>query len=312
MTNNNKDESSILTFLYYKLFVIKNILLNPDNFFIMFDAYVKKSSLNKDELQEIRSYQNKTDTELNKLLKENLISFTSGKISKLIEDPRIIKYSYQHQKNSFIENISRYLKQYGTKIPLHPEEDAELFGGNRTRITFVETLLALEEEGLLSVLRLEVGASLPHERTDLDFNYATAIYSPNNEPTSFITYNVPIATIQLTQKLIDLIEPNLAYIPPVLFFKGSQITVSEGLQDSLCRVLFRNKRSMMKDWSWDEVLDKQVGTEGTYDTTKDWRKVYDPGREINTKIAIETGIPDLLIIKKRTVRINPKYLPLQK
>lgn len=306
--NNAEKEYNIQTFFTRSLIAVKGLLLNPEMFFKTFDNYINMYPLDDEQIKEIGSYRSKSEKELKKLLKKQISRFVAGDIAKLVDDPRLVMYAYQHQKSSFIEGIPDYLKQYGTKIPLHPEKDATLFGGDSSRITFIETLLALEHEGLIQVLRLELGLSEPHKRTMPTYNTATSLFATAQE-SSFVEYPVPVTTIQLTKKLIDLIEPNLAYMSPKLHFKGGQITISEGLQDSLCRVIFRNKKNMIKKWNWDEVLDKQIGMEKIYDAKKDWRKVYDPGRAINRNVAVETGVKDLLIVTKRTIRVNPKYLP---
>lgn len=61
----------------------------------------------------------------------------------------------------------------------------------------------------------------------------------------------------------------------------------------------------MKEWTWDEMLEKWGGN---YEDKDNWRKVYNAGREVNIKVASETAIKDLLLVKKLTVAINPKYL----
>ena len=62
---------------------------------------------------------------------------------------------------------------------------------------------------------------------------------------------------------------------------------------------------MNREWSWDELLDKWGGG---YEEKNQWRIVYNAGREVNKKVAIETGVKDLFIVKKQTIKLNPKYL----
>ena len=70
-----------------------------------------------------------------------------------------------------------------------------------------------------------------------------------------------------------------------------------------------DEKAMEKEWSWDEVLEKWGGN---YEKKENWRKVYNAGSEVNKKVAIETGIKDLFIVRKKTIFVNPKYLPLPK
>ena len=76
-------------------------------------------------------------------------------------------------------------------------------------------------------------------------------------------------------------------------------------QSELCKVIFENKTSVNREWSWDELL---VKWGGGYEDTDKWRVVYNAGREVNKKVAIETGVKDLFIVKKQTIKLNPKYL----
>ena len=89
-------------------------------------------------------------------------------------------------------------------------------------------------------------------------------------------------------------------------FRDKSIPIPQNTdQESLCRVVFADKNNVTQVWSWDEMLEKWGGN---YESKDAWRKVYNAGREVNKKIAIETGVKDLLIVKKHTVTLNPKYL----
>lgn len=89
-------------------------------------------------------------------------------------------------------------------------------------------------------------------------------------------------------------------------FSGKTVPIPTNTnQSELCKVIFENKTSVNREWSWDELLDKWGGG---YDDMDQWRIVYNAGREVNKKVAIETGVKDLLIVKKQTIKLNPKYL----
>lgn len=304
----NDNQLELLTFFVDKLLIAKCLILEEDNFFTLFDSFIKKYDLNENQIREIRLLEKKSKKELTELLKKDLKTFMSGAYAQSVTNPALIKYSYQYQKNNFIDHIGEYLKRYGIKVPLHPEKDTALFGEDTSRITFVETLLALELEGLLIVLNLQLGTSKPHEVTTVPISPVTSLPGVNTPQSSFTTHQVPIATIQITRKLITLIEPHLSYISHKLSFKGKEIFIPDGFQNSICLVLLKNIKTMKKEWSWMDVLDQQIGTEGNY-KDDDWRKVYGAGLEINKKVAIETGIKDLLDVNKKTIRVTPKYLP---
>ncbi|MCL5432348.1 MAG: hypothetical protein M1484_04660 [Patescibacteria group bacterium] len=305
---NNDDQIKQLAFFFDKLLIAKCLILEEDNFFTLFDTFIEKYNLDESQVNEIRMLEKKDKKELSKLLERDLKAFRSGAYAKLVTNPALIRYSYQHQKNIFIDHIGEYLKRYGMKVPLHPEKDTQLFGEDTDRITFVETLLALELEGLIEVLSLRLGTSKPHEVTTFPLSPVTSLLGRDAHQNAFTTHKVPIVTIQITKRLIALIEPHLSYISHKLSFKGKEVFIPDGFQDSICRTLLKSTKSMKKEWSWMDVLDQREGTEGTY-KDDDWRKVYGAGLEINKKVAIETGIKDLLDVNKKTIRVTPKYLP---
>jgi len=305
MTMKINEEYKIQTAFRSKLAVLKHLLLDQEESSYILDHYADKDALSNEQLQDIQSLVNRNKDELTRLLIKNINDFISGKYLKEVKNPELIKYSFEYQRNNFINKIADYIKQYGLKIPLHFEDDASLFGENIARITFIETLIALEFEGLIAIISLREGMSKPHEDTSgrADFWSLQTGYSKN----SFTAFPVPIANIQLTKKLIGLIEPHLSYQAHKIHFKGKEIFIADGFQDSLCRVLMKNIKMMKKEWSWDEVLDERKGKEDY--GANGWRKVYGAGREVNKKVAMETGIKDLLIVRKNTIFVNPKYLP---
>jgi len=302
---NNDDQIKQLAFFFDKLLIAKCLILEEDNFFTLFDSFIEKYNLDESQISEIRMLEKKDKKELSKLLEKDLKTFISGAYAKSITNSALIRYSYQYQKNTFIDHIGEYLKRYGMKVPLHPEKDTQLFGEDTDRITFVETLLALEQEGLIEVLSLRLGTSKPHEATTATISPVTLLPGSSNHQNAFITHKVPIVTIQITRKLISLIEPHLSYISHKLSFKGKDIFIPGGDQDDLCQILFKNKASLKRVWSWDEITEKWGGNLND----DNWRKVYNAGREINKKVAIETGIKNLLDVNKKTVNVNPKFLP---
>ena len=304
MTMKIDEEYKTYTAFVTKLAVIKQLLLNQEEPSYILERYTQKHLLSEEQFQGIQSLVNKDKNELIRLLDKSIKDFMAGRHLDKITNPELIKYAYKYQKDNFINKIADYIKQYGLKIPLHFEEDASLFGENTTRITFIETLIALESEGFISIVSLREGVSKPHEIITADAGVWALTKDENRS--GFTVYPVPIATIQLTGKLISLIEPRLSYTPHKLSFKGKVIFIPEGDQDTLCRVILRNKNAMKREWSWDEVLEKSG--ERNIDTSM-WRRVYNAGREINKKVAIETTIKDLLDVRKQTISVNTKYLP---
>lgn len=84
----------------------------------------------------------------------------------------------------------------------------------------------------------------------------------------------------------------------------------DSFRSNLIELLFKSKTSQLKEWSWDEVIAKVEGiAEDDNKTLASNRKKFYPACDGLAKaIASKTGINDLLIFSKTTVRVNPKYI----
>lgn len=60
-------------------------------------------------------------------------------------------YRYGYQKKNFINNISTYTNKYGSSFKISARKDFGLFGEERRKTHFLETLLALEHEDLIDL-----------------------------------------------------------------------------------------------------------------------------------------------------------------
>src|SRR3972149_427063 len=107
---NNDDQIKQLAFFFDKLLIAKCLILEEDNFFTLFDSFIEKYNLDESQISEIRMLEKKNKVELGKLLEKNLKAFISGAYAKSITNPALIRYSYQYQKNTFIDHIGEYLK----------------------------------------------------------------------------------------------------------------------------------------------------------------------------------------------------------
>ena len=88
-------------------------------------------------------------------------------------------------------------------------------------------------------------------------------------------------------------------------FAGVEIQIPYNSdQDLLCKTILKSAATMRKEWSWDEMLEKW-GEDAT--PGKGWRTVYNAGREINNKVATETTVKDLLLVRKLSIAVNPKF-----
>lgn len=115
---------------------------------------------------------------------------------------------------------------------------------------------------------------------------------------------------QLRSKKPEFDNPEFDSKRSVLKFAGKEIIITKSVpsrQFLICKTLFQSMASMRKVWSWDEMVEswnedpENYGIEGGI-------KIYGPAKEINKKVAIETGIKDLLEVKTKSVCVNILYL----
>lgn len=302
--NMKQSELRQLAFFHYKLFVARLLLLEPEQFFNVFDKYINNDELTEKQISQIRLLEGRKPNEIKGIITKEIKEFISGAYASSISDPLLLRYSYHYQRNNFIDKVNKYLKRYNKKVPLDPSEDSQLFGENPNKITFLETLIALEHEGLIEIIKLQ----LKPVQTDTPLSFRAKmdpIFSPDQAKR--LLSMLPQVTVKPTKKLINLIQPNLSYSHNRLSFKGKEIPITGKDQQSLCMVLLKNKKSMSKLWSWDQVVEEW----GDRPEDIGWRKIYNAGREINIKVALETTIDDLLEVTTKSVRVNPTYLSFQ-
>lgn len=118
---------------------------------------------------------------------------------------------------------------------------------------------------------------------------------------------------EVSAKLDNLSEQNAKLVAPnfdadncEIIFANKRIEIPKNTnQAELVKSLFSEKDNLAREWDWSEMLE-----DWGYQTygKEDWRKVYMAAREVNKKVAIETGVKDLLSVTKLTVGINSNYL----
>ncbi len=82
----------------------------------------------------------------------------------------------------------------------------------------------------------------------------------------------------------------------------------ESFRAQLIELLLKDEKSSKKDWSWDEILEQIEGITEDEELKEKKDKIYNACDGLTKFIAQKTGINDLLIFNKSSVRINPKYL----
>ncbi|HUX36199.1 MAG TPA: hypothetical protein VMV71_04185 [Candidatus Paceibacterota bacterium] len=177
---------------------------------------------------------------------------------------------------------------------------------------FVHTLLALENEGLIRIDYFWVD--------DLDSNPESKV--------AFIGYKGAKANITLTKAFLDEAEnkdyissldkplkpkktlkqeqiPQLKFdsVKSVLFVGSTRVEIrNHSNQYELLKIVFENPKEALREWFYDEMI-------GRYDSTGSMKeKTFENAAyQLNNKIIRDTGLRDVMEVKKRSVIFNKKY-----
>jgi hypothetical protein len=104
---------------------------------------------------------------------------------------------------------------------------------------------------------------------------------------------------------IDMTLPAYDIVDCIISFRGKKIQIPPDTdQEMLCKVVLRNKNAMSRRWNWDEIIEAW----GDVPEKDDWRKVYNAGRGVNEQVEKKTTIDNFLIVKTKTLQLNPDFL----
>ncbi len=82
----------------------------------------------------------------------------------------------------------------------------------------------------------------------------------------------------------------------------------ESFRAKIIEILLKDGKSKQKEWSWDEIIETIEDTKDIEATKESKDKFYPACDGLSKFIAQKTGINNLLIYNKSTVRINPDYI----
>ena len=142
----------------------------------------------------------------------------------------------------------------------------------------------------------------------------------SNENAQFVFNKVDI------KKLKDFVSSNFSNKKIVFSHKlynksvselnvfGSKIQLPKDRnEDNLCKIIFRSKKDLEREWSWDEFVEESkdmIVTRSKVPEKEPWRPVYNTARSLNRRIREMTGKKDFFIVKPiTTLKINSEYLP---
>jgi hypothetical protein len=109
---------------------------------------------------------------------------------------------------------------------------------------------------------------------------------------------------QLEQSKSNNIPKYDKTIPAVIIDNSVVEIVSDTKENELCKVLLKDESSIKKIWNWDEVVEA-IGEDPD---NVDHKVVYRAGNRINQKVAQATSVKKLLMVKTKTIQVNPHLL----
>jgi hypothetical protein len=119
-------------------------------------------------------------------------------------------------------------------------------------------------------------------------------------------YSVRLFNIQPIEALLAI--GTVSYDPEqsLLNVNGNQVRIRANTnQAALLAAVFGGGKATGDVWHSDELL-CELGILESEQETGDWRRVYTAAKGINARVAGDTGVHDLLIVTKYTVRANPE------
>jgi len=85
-----------------------------------------------------------------------------------------------------------------------------------------------------------------------------------------------------------------------------KFTVDRKMSDVL-KTIFSDDLS--KEWSWDEIIENWEEKKSDYESPGGAQvMIYNVGKNINKRVAAETGNKKILLVTYKKMKINPKYL----
>ena len=124
-------------------------------------------------------------------------------------------------------------------------------------------------------------------------------------------YEDTLKSIKLNKKTSIFKKLDLGYDNATKTLKVKGISLNfkqDSFRAKLVELLFSKKGRLDKEWSWDEVLEEIEDITDT-DLLKENKKRFYPACDGFSKtVAQKTGVNDLLVYTKSTVRVNPKYI----
>jgi hypothetical protein len=244
-----------------------------------------------------------------KLDKDKTVKFIEQYINKWSRDELFLPETNVLKASNQVQVVST--KIYGS-LSDYPDQNL-LFGmGSKEEIDYLATLLFLEELEIIEITRLELTPK-GSEKISFRLNIKKKFYE-------VFKYDWEMGTSFNFEELVER-KKQEEELPIILDFdsekgtmivKGIEITIRKNSdQYYLLEAIFRKKGETYKEWQFSEIaelIDPRIEIiKDKVKRGKIRKQYYNAVDQIKKKVAIESGIKDLFITSRQTVKINPKY-----
>lgn len=159
-------------------------------------------------------------------------------------------------------------------------------------------------ESLAETLR-DIKLDDPFRREQPGIDQATLDYweEKGNQEDEIRRLNLEMLRKQ--HRLLFPISPKYNPKTAVLTFSGQNIQIPlNSIEANLCEIIFKNKQSMQKQWSWDLIAEFS----GNEADNKQRYVVYRAAKRVRDKVAKKTKIEDFLLVTTQTIQVHPDYI----
>ncbi len=221
---------------------------------------------------------------------------------------------YQKMKEVMMKGLFELHNQYGDDFIADRNKFFPFFSSfGHNEYLFIHTLLALENEGLVKIDYFWVD--------DLDSNPAahvaimgdsgvkanltlTKTFLDEAENTSYInSLEKILKPLMKISKQEEIPQIKFDPIKSALFIGSKVVEIrNHSNQYELLKIVFENPKEAFKEWFYDEIIE-------AYDPNGERKEksFENAAYQLNNKIIRDTGLRDVMEVKKRSVIFNKKY-----
>ncbi|MEK7611978.1 MAG: hypothetical protein AAB407_01410 [Patescibacteria group bacterium] len=249
------------------------------------------------------------ETALDKKTEKKIEKYLNGYIKLFMEDKLKSETKnyvlYKEMKKSMLSGLLDLYKKYGDDFIIDKGKIMDFHFNNEYQ--FIHTVLALEYEGFIKLDYFWVVDSdkNPNSLSSKDLKNAKANITIKE---TFLSEAEKNDYSSLVSKLFlpkQEIIPQLKFDPiKSLLFVGSVKVMlrNHSNQYELLKIAFKNPDDAFREWFYSEIAEEYEPNQEPNE-----KRFENAAYQLNSKIIRETGLRDVMEVKKRSVIFNQKY-----